>query len=82
MFSKDDADLTMEWLTTIGVAVVAVLLGWHGMWPLSLCFTLIGSALFVVLLAHTRDQTRAGSRSDAAPIPRSAGRLKLFSRRR
>ena len=81
MLSKDNSDFTMEWLTTIVVAVIAVLLGWHGLWSLSLCFTLAGSALFLVLLAHTLDQARAGRRSETASSPRTSGRLKLFSRR-
>ena len=81
MFFNNGSDFTMEWLTTIGVAVIAALLGWHGLWPLSLCFTLAGSALFVVLLAHSLDQTRAGGRSETASSPELFGRLKLFSRR-
>jgi hypothetical protein len=64
MFSNDDSDFTMEWLTTIGVAVIALLLGWLGLWSLSLCFTLAGSALFVVLLAHTLDVTAAAAVRD------------------
>ena len=81
MLSKDNSDFTMEWLTTIGVAVIAALLGWHGLWSLSLCLTLAGSALFLVLLAHALDQARAGGRSETTTGPRSSGRLKLFSRR-
>jgi uncharacterized membrane protein len=42
MRSDDDFDLTMEWLTTIAVLIVAFLLCGHGFWALSLCFTLMG----------------------------------------
>ena len=58
MRSDDDFDLTEEWLTTIAVLVFAILLGRHGFWALSLCFTLMGATLFVALLAHELDPAR------------------------
>jgi hypothetical protein len=58
MPSDDDFDLTMEWLATIAVIVVAFLLGRHGLWALSLCYTLMGATLFVALPAHEFDPAR------------------------
>jgi len=58
MPSEDDFDLTKEWLITIAVLVFAFLLGGHGFWALSLCFTLMGATLFVALLAHELDPAR------------------------
>jgi hypothetical protein len=54
---------TAELNTTIVVLVIAFLLGGHGFWALSLCFTLIGPTLFVALLAHDSIRRGTGSRS-------------------
>jgi hypothetical protein len=76
MPSDDDFDLTKEWLTTIAVLVFAFLLGGHGFWALSLCFTLMGATLFVALLAHEFDRAR-----HRPPQHRSLGGGYGFARR-
>lgn len=69
MRTEDDFGLTMEWFVAIAVAVVAFLLGSHGLWALSLCFTLVGQVLFLVLLVHTLDPARAAKRSADGEVP-------------
>jgi hypothetical protein len=65
----DTLDLTMEWLVMIAVGLVAVVLGWLGLWPLSLVATAIGAVLFLVLLAHEIDPARHRGRSAARSAP-------------
>ena len=52
MPSNDTLGLTLEWLVMIAVGLVAIVLGQHGLWPLSLGATAISAVLFLVLLAH------------------------------
>ncbi len=61
----DTLDLTMEWLVMIAVGLIAVVLGWDGLWELSLVATAIGAVLFLVLLAHEIDPARHRGRSAA-----------------
>ena len=67
---------TAEPNTTIVVLVIAFLLGGHGFWALSLCFTLIGPTLFVAVLAHEIDPAR-----HQRPQHRSLGGGYGFARR-
>ena len=67
---------TAEPNTTIVVLVIAFLLGGHGFWALSLCFTLIGPTLFVAVLAHEFDPAR-----HQRPQHRSLGGGYGFARR-
>jgi Flp pilus assembly protein TadB len=65
-------NLTREWLVMIAVGLVAAVLGWHGLWPLSLVATAIGAVLFLVLLAHEIDPARRRARSADRSSPDNA----------
>ena len=75
----DTLDLTTEWLVMIAVGLIAVVLGRHGLWELSLVATAIGAVLFLVLLAHEIDPARHCGRSAARTSPDNALRRGILA---